>query len=472
MGIDELFYGGFMWLGRYSGIKKLMLSFFFVIASNFAIAEHPFTTDNKAKIIARDLLEQAYNRTHNLPTVVSDSTSMKNIHRANTLRSIAKKLTRASGVLYSKHPVTGLAISLGFGYLLDETIDGVFEKFTSASKDESGNFYVMIKDPKTGKLTKMYLDEEPSIYNPVYINVSGSVNKTEYSSYDGKSCKSTNLTTTLRCIAEDEIKERVDYQNKLLGQTASKGKFLSFEEHPLYKNGYFVNYSYERCFTSNNECRTETDVFSVNALVNENKTKVKPYAIKSKELSEKLHDFRIQDDKSLINFYKTGLSLNSQEFTDEERKIISNISSRDLRRTYSEPSLSANELHSFTYSDDMFDNLPRKETETSGKVSTETSIKTVNYANVDFSSPDVDMPDVDIPTAKSILEPFNKFFPNLQNLKINVKQAQCPVWSFELYDRVFKMDKHCPLLEEQRALISLIFSIVWGFISLRNLLSA
>ncbi|CDH24081.1 hypothetical protein XBKB1_2370021 [Xenorhabdus bovienii str. kraussei Becker Underwood] len=35
-----------------------------------------------------------------------------------------------------------------------------------------------------------------------------------------------------------------------------------------------------------------------------------------------------------------------------------------------------------------------------------------------------------------------------------------------------KIDSHCPLIEENSGVIESIFSLVWGFIALRKLLSA
>lgn len=124
------------------------------------------TTENKTKIIVRDLLNNAYNRTYQLPVPASsyNLSTMQEVRRANVLRSIAKKVTKFSGAFYSKHPVTGLAVTLGLGYFTDELIDSAFQKFTSASKDSSG-FYVMVKNPETGVFQKVYLEDEPTIFN-------------------------------------------------------------------------------------------------------------------------------------------------------------------------------------------------------------------------------------------------------------------------------------------------------------------
>ncbi|QIM63049.1 hypothetical protein A1D29_06985 [Pasteurellaceae bacterium Orientalotternb1] len=160
MGTNEFFYGGYMWLGSCSGLKRLIILTCMVVS------------ENKAERIVRDLLSSTYNRTHNLPAAIPNNqlSSMQQIHKANVLRSIAKKAVRVSGVLYKKHPVTG-AVTLGAGFLADELIDSAFQKFTSASKDLSGQFYVMATNPNTGEQTKIYLEEEPSIFNPAYISL-------------------------------------------------------------------------------------------------------------------------------------------------------------------------------------------------------------------------------------------------------------------------------------------------------------
>ncbi|MDX7986501.1 hypothetical protein FE392_04010 [Xenorhabdus sp. 12] len=87
---------------------------------------------------------------------------------------------------------------------------------------------------------------------------------------------------------------------------------------------------------------------------------------------------------------------------------------------------------------------------------------------------DVKYPDLDMPTAEQILLPYKSFFPFLQNFSLPSRPAQCPVWDINIsYMRYQgKIDSHCPLIEENKGVIESVFSLVWGFISLRKLLSA
>lgn len=93
--------------------------------------------------------------------------------------------------------------------------------------------------------------------------------------------------------------------------------------------------------------------------------------------------------------------------------------------------------------------------------------------NVDIEDAELTMPEIEPPTARQILEPFNKFFPTLKNINVN-HSAQCPKWTFDIPFLKFnyEMKEHCSLIEEQRSLIELIFSVVWAFVALRLLLSA
>ncbi|MGC6245702.1 hypothetical protein ACMXZD_06020 [Pasteurella multocida] len=178
----------------------------------------------------------------------------------------------------------------------------------------------------------------------------------------------------------------------------------------------------------------------------------------------------LTSDENLVGFYKNALSLNSQDLTNEERQVISNMSSSDLRNTFSDPSLTADDLNKFKYSESMFDiqngNANSNPPNSGGSVS-----PPVNGQNEDFFG-EPKYPDLDIPSARDILLPFNQFFPSLQNFKLEKHSASCPTWSLDVLNHHFTLDAHCPLLEEQRQLIELVFSILWAFIALRHLLSA
>ncbi|HGJ5856061.1 hypothetical protein QE197_08090 [Arsenophonus nasoniae] len=92
--------------------------------------------------------------------------------------------------------------------------------------------------------------------------------------------------------------------------------------------------------------------------------------------------------------------------------------------------------------------------------------------NVDFKENDIKYPDLKMPTAEQILQPYKSFFPFLQNFSLPSRNVQCPVWSVPFYGKDYKIDSHCPLIEQNRGVIGTIFALVWAFIALRKLLSA
>ncbi|WP_170352894.1 hypothetical protein [Pasteurella multocida] len=466
MGINEFFYRGFMRLGCCGWFKSIILMSYFL--SFFAYAEHVYTAENKAKIIARDLLEGAYKRTY--PPSLNTATQIA--HRTSLIRSIAKKATTASGLLYKKHPITGLAVTLGLGYVFDDlvtdAVDTTIQKFTSASRDESGRFYVSYLDSTSGQLEKLYIEEEPSIFNPIYIRVSSSGQDFIYSSSfsSDKKCTSFSFEQTLRCIAQISIDKVLERENSLPNISATEGKFLSYTPSPIYSDGYLVSYSYKRCILSSSKCFNELENFTIR-LVKEKKVNAQVVPITDLFSKDKK---MLTSDENLVGFYKNAVSLNSQDFTNEERQLISNMSASDLRNTFSDPSLTAHDLNKFKYSESMFDvqngNANSSTSNPGGSVS-----PPVNGQNEDFLG-EPKYPDLDIPSARDILLPFNQFFPSLHNFKLEKHSASCPTWSFDVLNHHFTLDAHCPLLEEQRQLIELVFSILWAFIALRHLLSA
>ncbi|WP_100066469.1 hypothetical protein [Actinobacillus minor] len=87
---------------------------------------------------------------------------------------------------------------------------------------------------------------------------------------------------------------------------------------------------------------------------------------------------------------------------------------------------------------------------------------------------ELEYPELETPTAREILEPFNQFFPKLKNFKLTSHSAQCPKWQIDIpfLNFNYELKEHCELIEEQKNLIKVIFTILWGFIALRHLLSA
>lgn len=500
MGIDEFFHGSFMRLGNYSRVKGLIFTSAMLLSSFSSALEYEaeqavrdklngvnrtagYVSENKAERMVRDLLSSAYNRTHNLPAVIPNNqlSTMQQVHKANVLRSIAKKAVRVSGVLYQKHPITGLAITLGAGFLADELIDGAFQKFTSASKDPSGAFYVMVSDPKTGEKTKIYLEEEPSLLNPVYISL-GERKLVTYDDSSGR-CSSSSYDETLHCHAERKLQEELSRLGRVSSITVSEGKISSYEPHPFYSDGKIVKYSYKSCFKSSGVCRDEVGSFTVRAVKRESITKGKPEVVPLENVLDK-NQIVLSDDTQIADFSRKAVSLGSQDFTSEERKVIMNINPQDVRQRYSDPRLTAKDLAEFRYSEDMFNanggsignggNGGGTGNNTPDNNEPERNPNDKPVSLVDFSAPDIDLPDLEAPTAESIVSPFKKFLPDLQNFELKSKPAQCPVWIVDIEYLQFHYEarEHCDLLEPHREMLKIFFGIIWAFLALRYVLSA
>ena len=471
MGFSIFFSWDSLRVSRCSWFEQLLVILFFsFFCSSVFPAEHPLTTENKTKIIVRDLLNNAYNRTYQLPVPASsyNLSTMQEVRRANVLRSIAKKVTKFSGAFYSKHPVTGLAVTLGLGYFTDELIDSAFQKFTSASKDSSG-FYVMVKNPETGVFQKVYLEDEPTIFNPAFVSFKGG----SIFSYDDTfgSCKYPSYDETLNCTINKRFEEiaKIAPSNSVY----SDFRVVSKEKSPIYSDGLSINYIYKECFNNSNTCVQQRSSFTVRVKKYEEKlSSSTPKVFWSSEVVPE-DKVILKDSHKIANFAKNAVSLNSNEFTDEERRVISNINSDDVKHSFSDYSLKAKDLTGFKYSEDMFDSVRKSEgsSSTDGKDSSKVDTPS---KSIDFSSPSVDMPDINPPTARQILEPFNEFFPNLKNFEITEKEVKCPIWSGHIpYLEIdVNLDGHCDYIEKNKSIISSLMLLIWGIISLRVLLSA
>ncbi|MCO7050909.1 hypothetical protein NAG84_13740 [Proteus terrae] len=93
---------------------------------------------------------------------------------------------------------------------------------------------------------------------------------------------------------------------------------------------------------------------------------------------------------------------------------------------------------------------------------------------LDFGDyPNIEAPELDEPpTGKEILEPIENLFPFMKEINISSKEVSCPIAEFNVFNTPYKLDSHCVLLEGNKAIFQLIASIVWGFLSLRIILSA
>ncbi len=480
MGINEFLYGGSMWLGGCAGLKRLIIVLLCMGFSHFTMAEHPFTTDNKMQIIGRDLLEGAFNRANNLPAVVDDVQALR---KANLLRKIAHKATGVSLTLGKKNPLTALAVSLGVGAVADELIDKGFEKFTGAEQDEHG-FYVEVTDPNTYQKRKVYLEEEPNRYNPAYVYKTEKVEVSLWRSEYGE-CDNEDLDQAAKCSMNVDLQNIIEdiKRDSPFGITIQSSSITTYKKVDLSEisKRLDVSYSVTYCLiVDSSNCDVEEDTSTITltaekAMVDKYSKVPLQDAGLIKSLSETNKPL-VTGDSNLVNLFQNLLTLGSNDFTDEERQVIYLMNPSDLYKSYSDPSLSYDNLKSYTYSDDMLDEVKDKKGDSpiviggSNGSGNNGNQGNNNNDNEDYGEPDY--PDLEPPTALQILEPFKKFFPTLQNFKLTAQSATCPTWSFELWNKTFTIDSHCPLLEQQRSLIQLIFSILWAFIALRQLLTA
>ena len=136
--------------------------------------------------------------------------------------------------------------------------------------------------------------------------------------------------------------------------------------------------------------------------------------------------------------------------------------------------LTKEDLLNFNYSPDMFDDKKTAKPINPSRPSNPGSGSNNTYPNKpdEDNYGDPNYPNLEPPTARQILEPFKKFFPEFQNLTIQGKATQCPTWSFNALNRTYTIDSHCPILEKNRAILGALFTLIWSIIAIRKLLSA
>ena len=94
--------------------------------------------------------------------------------------------------------------------------------------------------------------------------------------------------------------------------------------------------------------------------------------------------------------------------------------------------------------------------------------------SVDFGpDPGVGAPDLEsIPTAQMIIEPLMGLFPDLRGADFGMAAGECPKVNFELFGRDHVMESHCWLLENNRAAIGLVSTLMWSILGLAIVLRA
>jgi len=76
------------------------------------------------------------------------------------------------------------------------------------------------------------------------------------------------------------------------------------------------------------------------------------------------------------------------------------------------------------------------------------------------------------PTATQILAPLVGVMPGLRNFQVPSHQSKCPVPEFTVWNKDFRMDAHCTLIQDNQSTIQAAFTLVWALMALFLVLSA
>ena len=393
---------------------------------------------------------------------------IKNIAKANT--GVIKGL----GGLYLKHPLVGVAVSYGFGTLLDYALDNNGTGYALAQKDNEGRYYVDVDIDGRGTIKRIYLEgsnlsEAPYVKKPII--------KDFYTSVGG--CKGASEDIVLSCIKEKEVPIEIKRFNP--GNWKIEDIALNKTSRKVSVSGdvitYTLNYNYKACLTDDSYCSKENrDIgFQIHRGQKKFDLEKGKVEIKPASIDEALPDAQevISTKEDVAKFIRSALSVGAESLTPEERHLVANIAPEDVASTVPEenPSVTGADIKRFSYSETML--KPQLRTSSPAKPSETPKTKpdeNTNNSRVDDS--EIDYPELDSPTARQILQPLQHFFPNLQRLQIQDRAATCPVWSFEALNRIYTINSHCDLIEQYRSTLSSLFILVWSLISLRKLLSA
>jgi len=460
------FVGNVMRLGSYSWHRWVIFPFIFLSFSAFA--DSTITKDNIAKILTKDLLERSYSTTKNLPMTLDDA---QKLQRANTLRKIAQKSTKMAEILGKRNPWGAVMVAAGAGLLVDGAIDKAFEMFTDAEKDENG-YFVWVVNPITNMKEKYYLEgDKPTKTAPIFVYKT----KTEvfifWKSLAYPECGNENIDDVIECAVENYADSGfIEMRNPTI---KNKNLVSQSETNRIYQ----VTFDYE---FGENKHEEAVSTFIFNGEKQERKV-TKKYELGTPEALIK----NLPSDKPLVvgesnieRLLKELVTLQSKEFDSDERRIINfafspvNAMQSDILkgREY----LTKEDLLSFNYSPDMFDDKKTSKPINPSRPSNPGASSNNTYSNKhdEDNYGDPNYPNLEPPTAQQILEPFKKFFPEFQNLTIQGKATQCPTWSFNALNHTYTIDSHCPILEQNRAILGALFTLIWSIIAIRKLLSA
>ncbi len=466
------FVGNVMRLGSYYWHRCVIFPFIFLSFSAFA--DSTITKDNIAKILTKDLLERSYSTTKNLPMTLDDA---QKLQRANALRKIAQKSTKMAEIFGKRNPWGAVMVAAGAGLLVDGAIDKAFEMFTDAEKDDKG-YFVWVKNPETGLREKFYLEgEKPTRLSPIFVYKTKTETTVIWKSLTYPECSDSDIDEAIEC-AVDSYSESgfIEMNNPVI---KNKNLMSNSDSQKIYQ----VTFEYEYG-QGKHEQATQTFIF--NSEKQEIKVEKKYALADENALVKNMPDNKplLSGENNIERLLKNLVTLNGREFDSEERRLIDyafspmNFSQSDVLkgRDY----LTKEDLFGFNWSEDMFDDKKKikpvkpghsNNSNNSGSSGTSGSVSQSSKSDEDNYG-DPNYPNLEPPTAQQILEPFKKFFPEFQNLTIQGKATQCPTWSFNALNRTYKIDSHCPILEQNRAIFGALFTLIWSIIAIRKLLSA
>lgn len=530
VGVNELFYGGSMCLGRYSRIKKLVVYFCIaqLIYSSTLVYANPAVA-----LVARPLLSRVLSNVvvKRAATVAANDATYARLVTLQTFKSVGQvaandarfAITASSSLRHAKDiSWVSLALSSGVISLSDLNIsenEKIGVQFEPNAVKLSDGRYAINVNGKTKVISKNATIQDPVIFR--YSKEVSSVPAEDiyeadnlnnlyrfyYETRLGSFIQANSIDTLIQEIGEAGIREnfeKVSANNTEYSYLSSKRetivKYLRQEDRDDYTRVSvrltYITTSLKSNFDVLTRNNTGSETFFTFNNPNENDYEKSEFSLSTTYNINFNPDFQVQEETEieLGNISELNPDLYSQPLTAQQLASLYNalllsaasqIDYQGIPFSISDPITAqevAAELNSLGESarvGDLFSKaghsnsieLSLPEVNSSTTVITPTN-PTTGKEIEEIDPSEAEYPELEMPTAEEILDPFKKFFPTLQNFKLKGHSATCPTWSFDIWNKHFTIDSHCELLEEQRQLIQAIFGILWAFIALRHLLTA
>lgn len=498
VGVNELFYGGSMCLGRYSRIKKLVVYFCIaqlIYSSTLVYANPAFA------LVARPLLSRV------LSNVVVKRAATVAANDARFAITASSSLRHAKDISWVSLALSSGVISLSdLNISENEKIGVQFEP--NAVKLSDGRYAINVNG-KTKVISKNATIQDPVIFR--YSKEVSSVPAEDiyeadnlnnlyrfyYETRLGSFIQANSIDTLIQEIGEAGIREnfeKVSANNTEYFYLSSKRetivKYLRQEDRDDYTRVSvrltYITTSLKSNFDVLTRNNTGSETFFTFNNPNENDYEKSEFSLSTTYNINFNPDFQAQEETEieLGNISELNPDLYSQPLTAQQLASLYNallllsaasqIDYQGIPFSISDPITAqevAAELNSLGESarvGDLFSKaghsnsieLSLPEVNSSTTVITPTN-PTTGKEIEEIDPSEAEYPELEMPTAEEILDPFKKFFPTLQNFKLKGHSATCPTWSFDIWNKHFTIDSHCELLEEQRQLIQAIFGILW-----------